>query len=110
MAYEPSYLDALVVLGGLWLAKKLLVDKPSAPLPPGPKRKTMIYALSIRLQHSWYDHVGWPIVGNLFQMPKERVYLQHAQWAKEFDSAYFTRCCVGIPADILSTSRRYRVL
>lgn len=66
MAVPISFTDALLILGGLWLAKRLLSKKPVAPLPPGPK--------------------GLPLVGNVFDMPKTKEHLEFAKWGQEYNS------------------------
>ena len=43
-------------------------DRPSSVLPPGPPQV--------------------PIVGNLFQMPKERPWLKFAEWTEQYGKSY----------------------
>ena len=43
----------------------------SAALPPGPPRA--------------------PVVGNLFQMPKEHPWLKYAEWAKQYGESYLAK-------------------
>ena len=43
----------------------------SAALPPGPPQA--------------------PVVGNVFQMPKERAWLKYADWAKQYGKIYLDR-------------------
>lgn len=60
-----SYLlDASAGLIGVVLIWLMLRQKPSAPLPPGPK--------------------GWPIVGNLFDMPSSREWETFTQWGEKW--------------------------
>ena len=43
-------------------------SRPSSVLPPGPPQA--------------------PVVGNLFQMPKERAWLKYAEWAEQYGKSY----------------------
>ena len=43
-------------------------SRPSSVLPPGPPQA--------------------PVVGNLFQMPKERPWLKYAEWAEQYGKSY----------------------
>jgi hypothetical protein len=45
--------------------------RPSAALPPGPPQA--------------------PVVGNLFQMPKERPWLKYAEWAEQYGESYLAK-------------------
>ncbi|KAH7903971.1 hypothetical protein BJ138DRAFT_1167317, partial [Hygrophoropsis aurantiaca] len=57
-----STLDICLAGAGLYLVKRFLA-KPSAPVPPGPS--------------------GWPIIGNVLDMPTEDPWLSYSKWAKQ---------------------------
>lgn len=85
MAVPISFTDALLILGGLWLAKRLLSKKPVAPLPPGPK--------------------GLPLVGNVFDMPKTKEHLEFAKWGQEYNSDIIYVKVLGQPIVILNSAK-----
>ena len=60
------YLLTGVTLLGLWAtsARKLRLKPNRLPLPPGPKR--------------------YPVVGNLFEMPKEKWWLLYDRWHQSY--------------------------
>ncbi|KAH7910744.1 cytochrome P450 [Hygrophoropsis aurantiaca] len=57
-----STLDICLAGAGLYLVQRFLA-KSSAPVPPGPS--------------------GWPIIGNLLDMPTEDPWLSYSKWAKQ---------------------------
>lgn len=60
MAYSVSLVDVILALIACIILKRLVARAP-APYPPGPK--------------------GWPIIGNLFDMPAEHKWLAVSEWA-----------------------------
>ena len=73
----PSFIasDKVVALaiGSFSLLSVLYVyrkSRPSSVLPPGPPQA--------------------PIVGNLFQMPKEHPWLKYAEWTEQYGKNYVT--------------------
>jgi len=54
-------IGSIAFLSILYVYRK---TRPSAALPPGPPQA--------------------PIVGNVFQLPKERPWLKYAEWAKQY--------------------------
>ena len=60
------YLLVVVALLGLWAtsARKSRSNPNQLPLPPGPK--------------------GYPVVGNLFEMPREKVWLLYDRWHQSY--------------------------
>ena len=62
-----NYLEVLVVVGcslALYLVSVKLLTPKRLPLPPGPFR--------------------WPIVGNVFDMPKAKQWIKFAEWQKVY--------------------------
>ncbi|XP_006457725.1 hypothetical protein AGABI2DRAFT_198695 [Agaricus bisporus var. bisporus H97] len=85
-----SYLlDASAGLIGVVLIWLMLRQKPSAPLPPGPK--------------------GWPIVGNLFDMPSSREWETFTQWGEKWGDMVFLSV-LGQPTLILNSAKVARDL
>ena len=75
---EPSFIaDNSVValaIGSFAFLSTLYVyrkARPSAVLPPGPPQS--------------------PVVGNLFQMPKEQPWLKYAEWAEQHGESYLAK-------------------
>ena len=60
-------ISSLSFLSILYVYRK---SRPSSALPPGPPQT--------------------PIVGNLFQMPKERPWLKYAEWTEEYGKSLLT--------------------
>ena len=60
------YLLAGATLFGLWAisARKSQSNPNRLPLPPGPK--------------------GYPVVGNLFEMPREKMWLLYDRWHQSY--------------------------
>ncbi|THH17578.1 hypothetical protein EW146_g3259 [Bondarzewia mesenterica] len=85
MTISFTLLDALLVVGGLWLAKRLLAKKSVAPLPPGPR--------------------GLPLVGNVFDMPKTKAHLTFAKWSEEYNSDIIYVKVLGQPIVILNDAK-----
>lgn len=52
MLHALSFLDVCFFGVGVYFVKRLLDSRRTTPLPPGP--------------------TGWPVVGNLFQIPSEK--------------------------------------
>ena len=65
------YLLAGVTLLGLWAtsARKSRSNPNRLPLPPGPK--------------------GYPVVGNLFQMPREKKWLLYDRWFQSYGEGHY---------------------
>jgi hypothetical protein len=60
-----------LAIGGITFLSILYVyrkARPSALLPPGPPQA--------------------PIIGNVFQMPKERPWLKYSEWAEQYGEIY----------------------
>jgi len=65
-----SYMDALAVVAtllGTWIAHYFISQRSKAPLPPGPKK--------------------FPILGNLFNLPRTDPYLTYGSWSKQLGTA-----------------------
>ena len=63
-----------VAIGSLSFLSILYVyrkTRPSAPLPPGPPPV--------------------PVVGNIFQMPKEYTWIKYAEWEKQYGENYLVK-------------------
>ncbi|KAJ7664865.1 cytochrome P450 [Mycena rosella] len=58
--FTPTILDSIVAATALSLYYHLYTRKATLPLPPGPK--------------------GWPLIGNVFDMPKSHSWKLFAQW------------------------------
>lgn len=67
VGFAPLVAVALSVLYVRWMRRKAT----DLPLPPGPK--------------------PWPIIGNLFDMSLQEMWLPATRWAKEFGS-YILHC------------------
>ncbi|KIJ96913.1 hypothetical protein K443DRAFT_106465 [Laccaria amethystina LaAM-08-1] len=81
------YLLAGVALLGLWAtsARKSRSNSNRLPLPPGP--------------------MGYPVVGNLFEIPREKVWLLYDQWHQLYgDMVYYEM--LGQPILILGSLKR----
>ncbi|KAA1474623.1 cytochrome P450 [Dentipellis sp. KUC8613] len=66
-----TLLDAGLIVVFLALVRRLLKPRGSAPLPPGPK--------------------GYPVIGNLLDMPQSKEWLVFASWAEKYgDMVYVT--------------------
>ncbi|TFK48765.1 cytochrome P450 [Heliocybe sulcata] len=63
MAYTIALVDILLAAVGCIILKRFLTRTP-APYPPGPK--------------------GWPIIGNIFDMPTEHKWLAPSEWADKW--------------------------
>jgi len=61
-------IGSLSFLSILYVYRK---NRPSAPLPPGPPPV--------------------PVVGNIFQIPKERTWVKYAEWAKQYGEDYLVK-------------------
>ena len=64
-----TWLDLCLAGIGLYLVKRVLTKKPSAPFPPGPK--------------------GMPLVGNIADMPSVKPWLTFAQWGQKYGKCPF---------------------
>lgn len=52
MTYATDFVNICLLGVGVYLVIRVLLSKRSSPLPPGP--------------------VGWPVIGNLFEIPSEK--------------------------------------
>jgi len=73
---------SVVLLSILWLAQRRRQSQ--YKLPPGPK--------------------GWPIIGNLFDMPPDYPWLTYAAWGKTFGPLTYLNI-TGIPILIINSHR-----
>ncbi|THH15990.1 hypothetical protein EW146_g4568 [Bondarzewia mesenterica] len=64
MAYTPGILDAAVTIFALVVLRALASKRSAAPLPPGPR--------------------GWPIIGNVLDMPKRSAWEVFSSWGDKF--------------------------
>ncbi|KAJ3964513.1 cytochrome P450 [Lentinula raphanica] len=64
---------------------KLLSKGQSGPLPPGPK--------------------GWPIIGNIFDIPAEYPWKVYRRWGQQFDSEIITLKLPGPPLLVLNSAK-----
>jgi hypothetical protein len=61
-------LSLLASLCVIWLSRRVFGRTTSSnPLPPGPK--------------------GWPVIGNLFDMPTSQEHLTFAKWKKDYGNS-----------------------
>ena len=74
----PSFIEdnkvVAAAVGGISFLSILYVyrkTRPSAALPPGPPQA--------------------PVVGNLFQIPKERPWLKYAEWAEQYGESHLAK-------------------
>ena len=61
-------IGSLSFLGILYVYRK---TRPSAVLPPGPLQA--------------------PVVGNLFQVPKEQPWIKYSEWAEQYGESYLAK-------------------
>ncbi|KAG0699886.1 hypothetical protein DFH29DRAFT_1013253, partial [Suillus ampliporus] len=64
MLTNMTWLDICLASIGVWLVKRALTKKNPAPYPPGPP--------------------GWPLVGNVADMPHIKPWLTFAEWGKRY--------------------------
>ncbi|KAG0703346.1 cytochrome P450 [Suillus ampliporus] len=64
MLTNMTWLDICLASAGVWLVKRALTKKNPAPYPPGPP--------------------GWPLVGNIADMPHIKPWLTFAEWGKRY--------------------------
>ncbi|KDQ54081.1 hypothetical protein JAAARDRAFT_196846 [Jaapia argillacea MUCL 33604] len=61
---QPTTLDILMGLAGIFLVNRLISSKGRPPLPPGPK--------------------GLPVIGNVFDMPKRQFWSAFKSWGEKY--------------------------
>ena len=64
MSFAVQVINVVLVVVALWLVKKVTEKKPLGRQIPGPK--------------------GWPIIGNLFDVPTEVEYKVFSQWRQKY--------------------------
>ncbi|TFY59478.1 hypothetical protein EVG20_g7775 [Dentipellis fragilis] len=82
---EITALDISLAVVGLWLLKRVLTSRPSAPLPPGPK--------------------GFPLIGNVLDMPTSHEWVTFTRWAKEFGGLIYLNL-LGQPFIIINSHKK----
>ena len=73
MAQAVSFVNVCLLGAGVYLIKRLLDSRRFSPLPPGP--------------------IGWPVIGNLFQMSTEKTWEDFAALGRKYGRAYFPSSC-----------------
>ena len=64
MAQAIFFIDVCLLGAGVYLIKLLLDSRGSSPLPPGP--------------------IGWPVIGNLFQISTEKTWEDFAALGRKY--------------------------
>ena len=72
---------SVAVVSLLWLIRRW---RSTHKLPPGPK--------------------GWPIIGNLFDMPRDYAWLKYAEWGKIYGELTYVNIA-GLPILIVNSHR-----
>ena len=79
-----TFLDICLAGIGLYLVKQVLIKKNPAPYPPGP--------------------TGWPLVGNVSDMPLVKPWLTFTEWGKKYGE-----CLSLLPILCISTHCRWHL-
>ena len=64
MAQAIFFIDVCLLGAGIYFLKRLLDSRRSSPLPPGP--------------------IGWPVIGNLFQISTEKNWEDFAALGRQY--------------------------
>lgn len=67
MSFTVQAVNVALAVIALWLLKKVVEKKPLGRPIPGPK--------------------GWPIIGNLFDVPTELEYQVFSRWQKKYGAS-----------------------
>jgi len=75
-------ISAAIITLGIWVAVRR--RQPRRKLPPGP--------------------TGWPIIGNLFDMPQERKWIKYTEWENKYGPLTYLNVG-GLPILIVNSHR-----
>ncbi|KZV63197.1 cytochrome P450 [Peniophora sp. CONT] len=85
IALDSFFACSLLVLVSTWLRLQTTKARRGLPLPPGPP--------------------GWPIVGNLFDMPRSNEWLAYHRWGVKYGSELVCLSAIGVNTVIVNSAR-----